>query len=159
MAEQVILTEEGKKKLEEELQYLKSVKRNEISEKIRIAKEFGDLSENAEYKAAREEQSVMEGRILEIEAQLENATTLDRSSLKKNVVSVGTIVTVYDIDMEEETEYTIVGATESNPSQNKISDVSPIGKAIIGQKSGAKVTVEAPGGSYEIEIKKIRLPK
>lgn len=159
MSNPVILTKEGLKKLEEELYYLKSVKRNEVSEKIRIAKEFGDLSENSEYNAAREEQSIMEGRITYIEEQLKNAKILDESELSSDTVSVGTIVTIYDNSYDEEEEYTIVGRTESNPADNKISDQSPIGKALIGQKLGSVVTVEAPGGNYTVEIRKIRLPE
>lgn len=159
MSNPVILTKEGLKKLEDELYYLKSVKRNEVSEKIRIAKEFGDLSENSEYNAAREEQSIMEGRITYIEEQLKNAKILDESELSNDIVSVGTLVTVYDNSYDEEEEYLIVGRTESNPAENKISDQSPIGKALIGQKLGSTVTVEAPGGSFTVEIRKIRLPE
>ena len=158
MSNSVILTKEGLKKLEEELYYLKSVKRNEVSEKIRIAKEFGDLSENSEYNAAREEQSIMEGRINYIEEQLKNVKILDESELSNDTVSVGTLVTVYDNSYGEEEEYLIVGRTESNPAENKISDQSPIGKALIGQILGSVVTVEAPGGSYTVEIRKIRIP-
>ena len=158
MSNSVILTKEGLKKLEEELYYLKSVKRNEVSEKIRIAKEFGDLSENSEYNAAREEQSIMEGRINYIEEQLKNVKILDESELSNDTESVGTLVTVYDNLYGEEEEYLIVGRTESNPAENKISDQSPIGKALIGQKLGSVVTVEAPGGSYTVEIRKIRIP-
>ena len=121
MSNSVILTKEGLKKLEEELYYLKSVKRNEVSEKIRIAKEFGDLSENSEYNAAREEQSIMEGRINYIEEQLKNVKILDESELSNDTVSVGTLVTVYDNSYGEEEEYLIVGRTESNPAENKIS--------------------------------------
>ena len=111
MSNSVILTKEGLKKLEEELYYLKSVKRNEVSEKIRIAKEFGDLSENSEYNAAREEQSIMEGRINYIEEQLKNVKILDESELSNDTVSVGTLVTVYDNSYGEEEEYLIVGRT------------------------------------------------
>ncbi len=159
MSNPVILTKEGLKKLEEELYYLKSVKRNEVSEKIRVAKEFGDLSENSEYNAAREEQSIMEGRITYIEEQLKNAKILDESELSNDTVSVGTLVTVYDSSYDEEEEYLIVGRTESNPAENKISDQSPIGKALIGQKLGSTVTVEAPGGNFTVEIRRIRLPE
>ena len=159
MSNPVILTKEGLKKLEEELYYLKSVKRNEVSEKIRVAKEFGDLSENSEYNAAREEQSIMEGRITYIEEQLKNAKILDESELSNDTVSVGTLVTVYDSSYDEEEEYLIVGRTESNPAENKISDQSPIGKVLIGQKLGSTVTVEAPGGNFTVEIRRIRLPE
>ena len=159
MSSEVILTKEGYAKLEEELNYLKAVKRNEISEKIKVAREFGDLSENSEYEAARNEQSIMESRISYIEEELKNAKIMDKKDIAKDVVSIGTKVTVYDHDLEEEIVYSIVGRTESDPSQNKISDQSPLGKALLGQKKGAVVTVDAPGGSFQCEIKKIQLPK
>ena len=121
----VILTKEGYRKLEEELSYLKAVKRNEISEKIKTAREFGDLSENSEYEAARNEQSIMEARIMYIEEQLKLAIVMDESSISTNVVSVGTKVTVYDHEFDEKAVYTIVGKTEADPAENKISDQSP----------------------------------
>lgn len=155
--ESVILTKEGYEKLEEELNYLKSVKRNEISERIKVAREFGDLSENSEYEAAREEQANMESRILYIEEQLKNAHIMDSKTVSTKVVSVGTKVRIYDYDLEEEMEYSIVGKTESDPDQNKISDQSPLGIALLGNKKGAKVTVDAPGGSFICEIKEIKL--
>ena len=115
--EPVILTKEGYEKLEEELNFLKSVKRNEISERIKVAREFGDLSENSEYEAAREEQANMESRILYIEEQLKHAHIMDSKTVSTKVVSVGTKVRVYDYDLEEEFEYSIVGKTESDPDQ------------------------------------------
>lgn len=166
----VILTQEGLKKLEDELKDLKS-RRNEIAEKIRIAKDFGDLSENAEYSAAREEQAKMEGRIVEIEAQTENAKVINTSELSKDTVSIGSVVEITvtggtlpkedldEIKDEIKGEYTMVGGTEANLLEKKLSDQSLLGKALIGQKLGNDVVITTPAGSYTVKIKKIRLPE
>lgn len=153
--ETITLTKEGKQKLEEELNYLKSVKRNEISEKIKVAREFGDLSENSEYDAAREAQQEMEARILQIEDQLKHVKIIDEGDVKGDVASVGTIITVVDTELDETIKYELVGKTEADPDLNKISDQSPIGAALIDHKKGETVTVDAPGGSYDLFIKKI----
>lgn len=152
MSTEVILTKEGLQKLEQELSTLKAEKRPEIAEKIKEAREFGDLSENSEYEAALDAQAKMEQRISYLEEQLKNAKVLDESEIDKDTVSVGSKVRILDLDMEEEEEYTIVGKTESDPAENKISDQSPLGQALIGKKKGATVTVDAPGGSYESKI-------
>ena len=152
-----VLTKEGLQKIEEELLYLKSVKRNEIAEKIKVAREFGDLSENSEYDAAREAQREMEARILYLEEQIKTATVIDIADLKGDKVSVGTKVTVYDADFEEEIVYEIVGRNEAEPENNKVSDQSPIGMALIGKKKGDVVSVESPGGEYSLKIVKIEL--
>jgi transcription elongation factor GreA len=152
-----VLTKEGLQKIEEELLYLKSVKRNEIAEKIKVAREFGDLSENSEYDAAREAQREMEARILQLEEQIKTATVIDVASLKGDKVSVGTKVTVYDEDFDEEIVYEIVGRNEAEPENNKVSDQSPIGMALIGKKKGNVVSVESPGGEYKLKIVKIAL--
>ncbi len=152
-----VLTKEGLQKIEEELLYLKSVKRNEIAEKIKVAREFGDLSENSEYDAAREAQREMEARILYLEEQIKTATVIDVADLKGDKVSVGTKVTVYDEDFDEEIVYEIVGRNEAEPENNKVSDQSPIGKALIGKKKGSVVSVESPGGEYKLKIVKIAL--
>ncbi len=166
----VILTQEGLKKLEDELKDLKS-RRNEIAEKIRIAKDFGDLSENAEYSAAREEQAKMEGRIVEIEAQIENAKVINTSELSKDTVSIGSVVEISvaggtlpkedldEIKEEIKGEYTMVGGTEANLLEKKLSDQSLLGKALIGQKLGSSVVITTPAGNYTVKIKKIRLPE
>jgi transcription elongation factor GreA len=150
----IILTEEGVQKLEEELHYLKSTKRPEVAEKIKVARDFGDLSENSEYDAAQNELAIMEARIKDIEETLKNVKILDQSQLSKDVVSIGSKVTIRDLDFpdEEPESYILVGMTESNPSENKISDQSPVGKALLGRKKGEKVLVEAPGGEFEYEI-------
>ncbi len=166
----VILTQEGLKKLEDELKDLKS-RRNEIAEKIRIAKDFGDLSENAEYSAAREEQAKMEGRIVEIEAQIENAKVINTSELSKDTVSIGSVVEITvtggtlpkedldEIKDEIKGEYTMVGGTEANLLEKKLSDQSLLGKALIGQKLGNDVVITTPAGNYTVKIKKIKLPE
>lgn len=150
----IILTEEGVLKLEEELRYLKFTKRPEIAEKIKVARDFGDLSENSEYDAAQNEHAITEARIKDIEETLKNVKILDQSQLTTDIVSIGSKVTIRDLDFpdEEPETYILVGMTESNPSENKISDQSPVGKALLGKKKGEKVLVEAPGGEFEYEI-------
>ena len=155
MAKQVILTPEGFEKLEKELEYLKVTGRKDIAEKIKIARGFGDLSENAEYDAAKDAQAAMEKRIGELEEMIKNANVVDVSSVGTDTVSILSKVTVYDVDMEEEETYTIVGTTEADPDANKISDESPIGTALLGKKKGDTVTVETPGGSFELKIVEI----
>ena len=155
MAKQIILTPEGFEKLEKELEYLKVTGRKDIAEKIKIARGFGDLSENAEYDAAKDAQAAMEKRIGELEEMIKNANVVDVSTVGTDTVSILSKVTVYDVDMEEEETYTIVGTTEADPDANKISDESPIGTALLGKKKGDTVTVETPGGSFELKIVEI----
>ena len=152
MAKPIILTPEGFAKLEKELEYLKVTGRKDIAEKIKIARGFGDLSENAEYDAAKDAQAAMEKRIGELEEMLKNAQVVDVNAVGTDTVSILSKVTVYDVDMEEEDTYTIVGTTEADPDANKISDESPIGMALLGKKKGDVVTVETPGGSFELKI-------
>ena len=151
MAEEVILTKEGKEELEKKLEYLKVVKRAEITERIKTAREFGDLSENAEYDAAKNEQARIEGEIVEIEAKLKIAEII-KGGGAKDIVSVGKRVKVLDIDFDETSVYEIVGTTEADISKNKISNESPLGKALIGGKAGDEVTVKAPQGEYKVKI-------
>ena len=149
---QILLTDEGLKNLEEELEYLKTKKRKEVAEKIKHARGFGDLSENSEYDEAKDEQAKVELRIVEIEKMLKNAKVIDDSEINLDVVSVGTKLKIFDHEYEEELEYSIVGSTEADPTKGKISDESPIGKALLGKKSGDIVDVETPGGIIKIEI-------
>jgi len=149
---QILLTDEGLRKLEEELEYLKTQKRKEVAEKIKHARGFGDLSENSEYDEAKDEQAKVELRIVEIEKMLKNAKVIDDSEINLDVVSVGTKLKIYDHEYEEELEYSIVGSTEADPREGKISDESPIGKALLGKKTGDIVDVETPGGIIKIEI-------
>lgn len=153
---ELVITPEGLKALEDELEQLKTVKRREVAEKIKIARGFGDLSENSEYDEAKNEQGLVETRIVYLEKMLKNVRVLDESELSTDAVMVGSRVVVKDEDDEEE-EYTIVGSTEANPAEGKISDESAVGKALMGHKVGDVVNVTVPSGAvihYEIlEIK------
>ena len=145
---QVTLTASGLEKLEEELEYLKTKKRKEVSEKIKVALGFGDLSENSEYDEAKNEQAQVEARIVTLENMLKNAVVIDESEIDLDRVGLGTKVKVLDVEFDEEIEYNIVGSTEADPDQQKISDESPVGKALMGRKVGETVSVETPGGRY-----------
>ena len=144
---QIVLTDEGLLKLEQELESLKTEKRQEVAEKIKIARGFGDLSENAEYDAAKEEQAQVEARIVQLEKMLKNAKVIDQDDIDLNKVSIGTRVKVY-----EEVEYSIVGSTEADPYTNKISDESPVGRGLIGRNIGETVEIETPGGMVSLKI-------
>ncbi len=153
MAEEVMLTKEGKEELEKRLEYLKLTKRAEITERIKTAREFGDLSENAEYDAAKNEQAMIEGEILEIETKLKYAVIIKES--KKGVVSLGSKVDFIDDDLGELMTYEIVGTTEADVEQGRISNESPIGNALLGRKAGDNVKVQVPLGITSITIKKV----
>ena len=148
--EPTYLTTEGKKKLEEELHYLIHTKRPQVSERIRDAKEEGDLRENAEYDDAKLEQGFVEGKIQEITHLLKNVSIITRSN--DGVIRIGNTVTICEEDTDFEETYTLVGATEANPQEGRISNVSPWGKALIGKKVGDWVTVETPGGEITFEV-------
>lgn len=154
-SKQCILTVEGLEKLEKELEYLKTVKRLEVAEKIKHAMAFGDLSENAEYDEAKNEQAQMEIKIVQIENMLKNAKVIDNSDVPTDVVSIGCKVKVLDIEFDEEVEYIIVGSTEANPAELKISDESPVGVALIGAKIGETVEAEVPMGTLKFKILEI----
>ena len=151
----IYLTAEGMNKLKEELHHLVSVERPAAAAAIAQARDKGDLSENAEYDAAKDAQAAMEKRIGELEEMLKNAQVVDVDAVSTDVVSILSKVKVYDEDMEEEETYIIVGTTEADPDKNKISDESPIGTALLGKKKGDVVTVETPGGSFELKILEI----
>ncbi len=155
MAKEIFVTEEGLKKLEEELEFLKSVKRKENAEKIKVALSFGDLSENSEYDEAKNEQAITEGRIAEIEEQLKNVHLVDANTLTNDVVRVGLSVKLKDLSDNSTAEYRIVGVTEADPFVGLISDESPIGKALLGQKVNSVVEVEIPLGTAKYKIMKI----
>ena len=155
MVKQVILTDEGLKKLEEELEQLKTVKRKEIAEKIKVALSFGDLSENSEYDEAKNEQALVESRIASIEATLKNAQVIDSKDIKTNKVFVGTKVKLLDLEFNEECEYKIVGSNEADPANGKISDESPVGKGILGHRVGQAVEIETPAGVTAYKILEI----
>ena len=145
------MTLEGKKKLEEELEDLKTNKRAEVIKRIKIARSFGDLSENSEYESAKDEQSFVEGRIKEIDNMLNHAEIIDNENVDADVVSVGKSVTFQEEDDDPET-YQIVGAAEADPLNGKISNESPIAKGLVGHKKGEKVTVTTPGGEMTVTI-------
>ncbi len=147
------LTEEGLNELKKELDYLKNEKRPEVIQALKEARALGDLSENAEYDAARAEQAEVEGKIASIEAMLENAEVI--KDVNTNKVSIGTTVTLKYLEDDEVDTYTIVGSKEADPFDNKISNESPIAKAIIGSKKGELVTVDSPNGKYQVEILEI----
>ncbi len=152
---QVVLTVAGLEKLEQELDMLKSIKRQEVAEKIKVAISFGDLSENAEYDEAKNEQAQLETRIQQIEVMLKNVKVIDEDDVTTDKVSIGSKVTIYDVEYDEELEYTIVGSTEVDSSMNKISDESPIGHALIGCSVGDVIDVPVPSGTTKIEVRKI----
>jgi len=152
MEKEIVLTYNRLKEFEAELEYLKTEKRKEISEKIKVARGFGDLSENAEYDEAKKEQGEVEVKIAKLEKMLKNAKVIDENEIDTSKVTVGTKVTIYDMDFEEEVVYEIVGSTEASPDTNKISDESPLGKALIGAKPEEVVTVESPNGEYKVKI-------
>ncbi len=153
---QIMLTDEGLQKLEDELEYLKTVKRKEVSAKIKEALGFGDLSENAEYDEAKNEQAQVEVRIVQLEKMLKNAKVIDQDDIDLEKVSIGTKVKVLDTEFDEKFEYSIVGSTEADPDKNKISDESPVGKAILGKKVGELVEVSTPAGtSFTLKILEI----
>lgn len=147
-----ILTYEGLKRLEDELENLKVVKRKEVSQKIKEAREQGDLSENAEYDAAKDEQRDIEARIEELEKILKNAEVVVEEEADLDKVSIGCSVRILDIEFDEELEYKIVGSTEANSLKGKISNESPVGKALLGKKMGDTVTVETQAGELEYKI-------
>ena len=152
---EVILTQEGYEKLEQELEYLRTTKRAEVAERIKVAIAFGDLSENSEYDEAKTAQADNEAKIADLENKIRYAKIIDESEIDTKTVQVGNNVTVLDMEFDEEVEYSIVGTTEVDLSQNKISNESPIAKALIGKKVKDVVEVEAPSGVIKMKILKI----
>src|SRR6059058_1162595 len=147
VVKEVILTPEGHKKLQEEIDYLRNDKRREVADRIRIAREFGDIAENAEYDDAKNEQAMLEHKIAQLEERLLNARVIDKGDIDTSVVSVGSVVRLRDVDAKETVEYHIVGSAEANPAERRLSNESPVGKAIIGRKKGETVEVTTPRGS------------
>ena len=153
---EVILTPEGYAKLKEEIELLSTAKRREVAERIKQAREFGDISENSEYDDAKNEQAMLEHRIAMLEERLANARVIEADEIKSDVVGIGSRVRLKDMDANETIEYTIVGSAEANPSENRLSNESPIGKAILGHKKGEIVEVAAPRGSLKFKIMDIK---
>ena len=155
MAKQIIVSQEGLKKLQQELEHLKTVKRKEVALAIQKARAYGDLSENSEYDEAKNEQAEIEGKIAHLEETLENAIVLDDSELGTDKVNVGNKVVVHNIDTDEDCEYKIVSTTEADPMQFMISDDSPLGKSLLGQRKGDSINVETPMGVVKYTITNI----
>ncbi|MBO4353762.1 MAG: transcription elongation factor GreA [Clostridia bacterium] len=158
MSKQIVITESGLKKIKEELDYLKNVKRREAAESVGIARDFGDLSENSEYDEAKNEQAKIEAQILELEETLEHVKVIGDHEIQTDTVNVGVSVVLYDMEYDEEIEYRLVSSREVNPLENMISDQSPLGKAIIGAKVGDTVTAEVPDGTIKVKILQINNP-
>lgn len=155
MAKQVMLTEEGLKKLEAELEVLKGEKRTEIAEKIKVARSYGDLSENSEYDDAKNEQAILEARIADIEASLKNAVIIDESEINNDKVHVGSTVKIKNLANDMEMVLKIVGSNESNPKEKKISDESPIGMGLLGKEVDDVAEIETPGGLVTYKVVEI----
>jgi transcription elongation factor GreA len=153
---EVLLTQEGHDNLEKELEYLRTEKRSEIAERIKVALGFGDLSENSEYDEAKTAQAENETKIAELENKLRYAKIIDESEIDTKTVQAGNTVSLHDIEFDEDVEYTIVGSTEVNLDENKISNESPLGKSLLGRKKGETVDVEAPGGVIKYKILSIK---
>jgi transcription elongation factor GreA len=153
---EVILTPEGYKKLKQEIEHLSTNKRREVADRIRIAREFGDIAENAEYDDAKNEQAMLEHRIAQLEERLSAARVIEKRDIQKDVVSIGSKVKLRDIDAKKTFEYHIVGSAEANPAENKLSNESPVGKAILGKKKGEIVEVAAPRGALKFKILDIK---
>jgi len=153
---EVILTREGYEKLRKEIEHLSTEKRQEVAERIRIAREFGDIAENAEYDDAKNEQAMLEHKIATLEERLRDARVIEKSEISKDVVSIGSTVRLRDVDANETVEYHIVGSAEANPAERKLSNESPVGKAIIGRKKGETVEVAAPRGTLKFKIMEIK---
>lgn len=153
---EILLTQEGYDKLERELEELKTVKRTEIAERIKVALGFGDLSENSEYDEAKTAQAANEDKIMELESKIRFAKIIDESEIDTKTVQIGNTVEILDIEFDEKVEYTIVGSTEVNLAENKISNESPIGQALLGCKKNQTITVAAPGGECQYKVLSIK---
>lgn len=152
-----VLTSEGLKKLEDELEQLRTRTRKEVAEKLKVALSFGDLSENSEYDEAKNEQARVEARILQLETMLKNVTILDSNELTNEIIQIGSKVKIKDLEDGEILEYRIVGSMETNPDEGKISDESPVGKALIGHKIKDIVKIKIPAGVVQYEVLEISI--
>ncbi|MDG4655430.1 transcription elongation factor GreA [Ectobacillus antri] len=150
------MTQAGKEKLEQELEYLKTVRRKEVVERIKIARSFGDLSENSEYDAAKDEQAFVEGRVTQIENMIRNAVIIEENAETSSVVTLGKSVTFVELPDGEEETYTIVGSAEADPFEGKISNDSPIARSVLGKQIGDEVIVQTPGGDMKVKIVSVK---
>ena len=153
---EVILTAEGYKKLQQEIDLLRGDKRREVAERIRVAREFGDIAENAEYDDAKNEQAMLEHKIAQLEERLLSARVITKKEISKDAVSIGSRVLLRDVKARKEVEYHIVGSAEANPTQNKLSNESPVGKAIMGHKKGDVVEAPTPRGAKKFKIMDVK---
>jgi transcription elongation factor GreA len=153
---EVILTKEGYEKLKKEIDHLRNDKRREVADRIRVAREFGDIAENAEYDDAKNEQAMLEHRIAQLEERLLAARVIEKKEILKDAVSIGSHVRLRDIEAKKTLEYHIVGSAEANPNENKLSNESPVGKAIMGRKKGETVEVTTPRGSLKFKILELK---
>ena len=156
MPRETVLTQDGFEKLKSEIEHLRTIKRREVAERIKEAREFGDISENAEYDHAKNEQAMLEHKIAQLEERLLSARVITKKEISKDAVSVGSHVRLRDMQANKTFEYHIVGSAEANPAENKLSNESPVGKAIIGHKKGDVVEVSAPRGSLKFKILEIK---
>jgi transcription elongation factor GreA len=152
----VILTKEGYERLRNEIEHLQTERRREVADRIKTAREFGDIAENAEYDDAKNEQAMLEARIAKLQERLAGARVIEKREIAKDVVSIGAKVRLRDVDAKQTVEYHIVGSAEANPAEHKLSNESPVGKAIIGKKKGETVEVTTPRGSLKYKIMEIR---
>jgi transcription elongation factor GreA len=152
----VVLTKEGYQALKREIEDLSTRRRREVAERIKLAREFGDIAENAEYDTAKNEQAMLEARIAKLEERLASARVIEKREISKDVVSVGSKVRLRDVDAKQTVEYRIVGSAEANPAELKLSNESPVGKAILGRKKGETVEVATPRGSLKYKILEIK---
>ena len=155
-SKEIILTQEGFDKLEEELELLKTTRRKEVAERLKVAISFGDLSENAEYDEAKKEQAALEERIIKLENMVRTAVIIDENSVDLDVITIGSIAKIYDEDFDEEVEYSIVGSAEADPYNGKISNESPVGKALLGSKVGDTIEVNVPDGIIKLKVLEIK---
>lgn len=155
-SKEIILTQEGFDKLEEELELLKTTRRKEVAERLKVAISFGDLSENAEYDEAKKEQAALEERIIKLENMVRKAVIIDETSVDLDVITIGSIVRIYDEDFDEEVEYSIVGSAEADPYNGKIYNESPVGKSLLGSKIGDVVEVNVPDGIIKLKVLDIK---
>jgi transcription elongation factor GreA len=156
MEREVVLTEEGYNKLKEEIEHLQTVKVREVAERIKEAREFGDISENSEYDDAKNEQAQVAARIITLEQQLRNARVVDAEQVSTESVSIGARVTLKELASKKNTEYSVVGSAEADPREHRLSSESPLGKALLGKKKGEKLTVTTPRGAMEFQVMKIQ---
>lgn len=155
---QVVLTPRGLQRIEDELRELQTVRRQDVAEQIRLAKELGDVAENAEYETAKTEQAFLESRIAELKGILNNCFVIEESDIRTDVIGIGSVATVKDLDIDEEWEFTMVGSFEADPEEDRISNESPIGDALFGKSVGDEVTVETPAGEVRLKVLAINRP-